>query len=461
MSLTYRTQNPATGELITTFPHATEQEIQDAMARAHAAYGTWSGLAIAERGKILLRLADLFEDNAEELAAIATREMGKNTREAIGEVKYCARIIRYFATEGVNFAADQELKNIDGQTAILRRRPIGAILGIMPWNFPYYQVARFAAPNLMLGNTLLLKHAEICAGSALKIQELMEQAGVIDGGYVNIFATHDQVSTIIADPRIQGVSLTGSERAGSAVAAQAGRHLKKAVLELGGSDPYIVLDSEDVAASARRALFSRLSNSGQACTSNKRIIVMDDIYDEFVAELTALAAELTPGNPAEANRQEYAPLSSEAAATGLMAQIDDARQAGATVHVGGQRPDLPGYYVAPTVLTDVPPTARAYSEELFGPVVMIYRVATEDEAIELANSSAYGLGGSVFSTDAQRAQAVADRLEVGMVHINAFNVGGEDLPFGGVKRSGFGRELGPLGMDEFVNKQLLTINTPR
>ena len=461
MTTTYRTQNPATGELIEEFPFATDDEIQQAMADAATAYDTWSEMEMAERGRILNNLADLFEEHAEDLAAQATREMGKNTREALGEVKYCARIIRYYANEGERLAADQELKNIDGQTAILRRRPIGTILGIMPWNFPYYQVVRFAAPNLMLGNTVILKHAEICAGSAQKIAELMHEAGVIDGAYINVFATHEQVSTMIADPRIQGVSLTGSERAGSAVAEQAGRHLKKAVLELGGSDPYIVLDSADVATSARRALFSRLSNTGQACTSNKRIIVMDDIYDEFVAELTKLAQELTPGNPADANRSEYAPLSSESAAENLMAQIEDARQAGATVHVGGSRPELPGYYVAPTVLTDVPESSRAFSEELFGPVVMVYRVQTEDEAIELANSSSYGLGGSVFSTDEQRAQAVADRLEVGMVHINAFNVGGEDLPFGGVKRSGFGRELGPLGMDEFVNKQLLTINAPR
>lgn len=461
MTTTYRTQNPATGELIEEFPYATDDDIQQAMADAAKAYTSWSALAMSERGSILSKLADLFEENAEELAAQATLEMGKNSREAIGEVKYCARIIRYYATEGERLAADQELKNIDGQTAILRRRPIGTILGIMPWNYPYYQVVRFAAPNLMLGNTVILKHAEICAGTALKIQELMRQSGVPEGAYVNVFATHEQVSTMIADPRIQGVSLTGSERAGAAVAEQAGRHLKKAVLELGGSDPYIVLDSDDIARSARRALFSRLSNSGQACTSNKRIIVMDNIYDEFVAELTKLAEQLTPGDPAQAKRNEYAPLSSQAAAEGLMEQIEDARKAGATVHVGGHRPELPGYYVAPTVLTDVPETSRAYSEELFGPVVTIYRVQTEDEAIELANSSSYGLGGSVFSTDEQRAQAVADQLDVGMVHINAFNVGGEDLPFGGVKRSGFGRELGPLGMDEFVNKQLLTINTPR
>lgn len=461
MSNTYRTQNPATGELIEEFPFATDEAIQQALADADQAYRSWSALPMSERGQVLLKLADLFEENAEELAAQATLEMGKNTREAIGEVKYCARIIRYFANEGERLAADQELKNIDGQTAILRRRPVGTILGIMPWNFPYYQVARFAIPNLMLGNTVILKHAEICAGSALKIQKYMREAGVPEGAYVNIFATHEQVSAMIADPRIQGISLTGSERAGAAVGEQAGRHLKKAVLELGGSDPYIVLDSADVAASARRALFSRLSNSGQACTSNKRMIVMDDIYDEFVAELAKLASELSPGNPSDANRNEYAPLSSEAAAVGLMAQIDEARQAGATVHTGGQRPDLPGYYVAPTVMTDIPKDSRAYSEELFGPVVMVYRVQTEDEAIELANSSSYGLGGSVFSTDETRAQHVADRLDVGMVHINAFNVGGEDLPFGGVKRSGFGRELGPLGMDEFVNKQLLTITSAK
>lgn len=461
MRTSYRIQNPTTGELIKEFPFATDREIDQAVGAAADAFVTWAARPIAERGQVLLRLAQLFEDHADELAALATREMGKNMREALGEVNYCASIIRYYATEGERLAADQELKNIDGQRAILRRRPIGTILGIMPWNFPYYQVIRFAIPNLMLGNTVILKHAEICAGTALKIKELMDRAGIDPGTYGNIFATHEQVSRMLTDPRIHGVSLTGSERAGAAVAEQAGRNLKKVVLELGGSDPYIVLDSADVAASARRALFSRMANSGQTCTSNKRVIVMADIYDEFLAELTRLARELTPGDPADAQRHEYAPLSSEDAAQGLMAQIDDARKAGATIHVGGHRPELPGYYVAPTVMTDVPSSARASSEELFGPVVVIYRVNSDQEAIELANSSSYGLGGSVFSVDEQRAQAVADRLQAGMVHVNAFNPGGADLPFGGVKRSGFGRELGPLGMDEFVNKQLLTINTPR
>ena len=458
---TFALQNPSTGQEEEQFNRINDADRDAILDRATAAGEQWRKTSIAQRADVLRKTAKLFQENKKQLAEHIGREMGKLTRWAEAEIDIVSDIFTWYAEHAHELLADEQLSQQGAQQTWVRKEPLGVVLGIMPWNFPYYQVIRFAAPNLMLGNTVILKHAEICAGTALKIQELMREAGVIEGAYINVFATHEQVSTIIADPRIQGVSLTGSERAGSAVAEQAGRHLKKAVLELGGSDPYIVLDSADVATSARRALFSRMSNSGQTCTSNKRIIVMDDIYDEFVAELTKLASELTPGNPSDANRTEYAPLSSEAAAIGLMEQIEDARKAGATVHVGGQRPDLPGYYVAPTVLTDVPETARAYSEELFGPVVMIYRVHTEDEAIELANSSSYGLGGAVFSADEARAQAVADRLEVGMVHINAFNVGGEDLPFGGVKRSGFGRELGPLGMDEFVNKQLITINTPR
>lgn len=457
MRTTYRTQNPATGELVHEFPFASDDEIQEVLARSSKAYPEWSDMGMSERGNILLRLADLFDEHAEEMAEQVTQEMGKSKSEAVWEIGFCAQIIRYYATEGERLAADQILKNIDGQNALLRRRPLGPILGIMPWNFPYYQVIRLAAPNLMLGNTVILKHAEICAGTAIKMQELMEAAGVVDGAYLNVFATHEQVSTIIADPRVQGVSLTGSERAGAAVAEQAGRHLKKCVLELGGSDPYIVLDSSDIAESARQALQARMFNTGQACTSNKRLIVMDDIYDEFVAELTKQFKQLVPGDPTNASAGEYAPLSSEAAANGLLEQIQDAREAGAKVHAGGDRPDLPGYYVEPTVLTDIPKSARAYKEELFGPVAMVYRVKTAQEAIELANSSSYGLGGSVYSTDEDYAQQVADHLDVGMVHINGFNVGGADLPFGGVKRSGFGRELGPMGMDEFVNKQLLTV----
>lgn len=452
----YRVQNPTTGEIEETFDFATDAEISQALADSAQAYEDWSARPMAERGEILLRLADLLDENAEKLAAQATREMGKPAREAVGEVKYCAQIVRYYANEGETLTADQELKNFDGTTAIIRRLPLGPLLGIMPWNYPYYQVVRFMAPNLMLGNTIMLKHAEICPGSAQLIAELIHQAGVPGGAYQNLFATHEQISTIIADDRIQGVSLTGSERAGSAIAEQAGRHLKKAVLELGGSDPYIVLDSEDAAASAKLALRFRMSNTGQACTSNKRMIVMDDIYDEFVEALTAEATKLTPGDPADSQRGEYAPVSSEQAADLLVEQIKDAAANGATIHTGGVREDRPGYYVQPTVITDITPDARAYTEELFGPVAMVYKVSSEQEAIELANSSSYGLGGSVFSTDAEKGRKVAEQLEVGMTHVNGFNTGGAHLPFGGIKRSGYGRELGPLGMDEFVNKQLLT-----
>src|SRR5699024_1294643 len=260
MSHVYRTQDPATGELIKEYPFASDDEIQEVSTRSAEAYTSWSAMEMSARGQILLKLADLFEENAEKMAAQVTREMGKSRAEALWEVGFCAQIIRYYATEGERLTADEELKNIDGQRAILRRRPLGPILGIMPWNFPYYQVLRLAAPNLMLGNTIILKHAEICAGTALMIQDLMTQAGVIDGAYLNVFATHDQISTIIADPRVQGVSLTGSERAGAAIAEQAGRHLKKAVLELGGSDPYIILDSSNIAETARQAFGARMFN---------------------------------------------------------------------------------------------------------------------------------------------------------------------------------------------------------
>lgn len=453
----FRTQNPATGEIEKEFDTATDEQIEQALATTDEAYRAWSARPMAERGAILQRVADLFDERAEELAAIATREMGKPLREAIGEVKYVAQIFRYYATEGEELSKDQELRNIDGTRCVIQRRPVGGLLGIMPWNFPYYQVARFAAPNLMLGNTILLKHAEICAASALAIAELLAEAGVPEGVYQNVFATHDQVSTIIAAPQIQGVSLTGSERAGAIVAEQAGRHLKKVVLELGGSDPYIILSSDDVATSAKTALRTRLSNAGQACTSNKRMIVMEDIYDEFVDALVAEAQTLTAGDPAASERGTYAPVSSESAAEGLIEQITDAAQNGATIRAGGQRAERDGYYVQPTVITDITPAARAYQEELFGPVAMVYKVSSEQEALSLANDSAYGLGGSVFSTDVDQATRIAEQLEVGMSHVNGYNTSGADLPFGGVKRSGYGRELGPLGMDEFVNKRLFTI----
>lgn len=453
----YRILNPATGQVVEEFPTATDEQIQKVLEAAHGAFESWKEVPIAERAKVVARVGELFTERSEELASIITEEMGKPLSQSRGEARFCTDIFNYFAAEGPALAADQPIKPIGGGQARIEKRPVGALLGIMPWNYPYYQVARFAAPNLVLGNTIVLKHAETCPRSALAIQQIMDDAGVPAGAYVNVFASHNQIADIIADERIQGVSLTGSERAGAAIGAIAGANLKKAVLELGGSDPYVVLDTHDVKASAAAAWATRMENTGQACNSNKRMIVMNDIYDEFVAELVEQARNLRPGNPAEDAEGTFAPLASRAAAEGLANQLKDAVDKGATLHAGGKLVNGLGAYFAPAVLTGVTKDMRAYYEELFGPVAVVYKVASDDEALSLANDTPYGLGGAVFSTDAERARKFARRLESGMASVNAAGADGADMPFGGVKRSGFGRELGPLGMDEFVNKRLLYI----
>ena len=452
MSLSYRVQSPINDEVLETFETATDAEIQDTIAKATDAYRQWSALSLAQRGEALGRLAQLFRDNKEELSRLSCIEMGKFYEEMIEETEFSADIIQYYADNGEKFAAEQTIPTPDGD-AIVRRLPIGPLVGIMPWNFPYYQVARFIGPNLMLGNTIILKHAEICPRSALAVEKLVREAGIPEGVYNHVFASHDQIADIIADDRIQGVSLTGSERAGSAIASQAGKYLKKSVLELGGTDPYIILDTPDVAAAAQQAWTTRMANTGQACNSNKRLIVMDDIYDEFVAELVKLAEKMTPTTWDKYVDNGYTPLSSRSAAETLRSQLEDAVSAGATLHVGGELSET-GAYISPAVITDIPRGSESYYAEFFGPVAEVYRVSSEEEALELANDSRYGLGGAVFSADEQRAKALAAKLEVGMANVNTPAGEGAELPFGGVKRSGYGRELGPLGMDEFVNKQL-------
>jgi len=453
----YQVVNPATGQLEREFPTATDAEISEVLGRAERGYLSWRHTSKAERADILRRVAQLYRDRSSDLGAIITREMGKTTAEAKGELKFTAAIYRYYAEQGPELLKDEPLPSRTPGAAWVRKSPIGPLLGIMPWNYPYYQVARFAAPNLMIGNTIVLKHAPQCPESALAMEQIFHDAGLPADAYINVFATNEQVAAMIADPRISGVSVTGSERAGSAVATQAGEHLKKVVLELGGSDPFIVLDTADLAGVAKAAADARMENAGQACNASKRMIVADGVYDEFIREFTkAMAAQVTgdPTDPATT----YGPLSSERAAQNLMDQINDAVGKGATVHTGGHRVDRPGAFVEATVLSGVTPAMRAYTEELFGPAAVVYRVADADEAVELANSSAYGLGGAVFSSDEALALDVADRLDVGMVWINQPEGGGPELPFGGTKRSGVGRELGPLGIDEFVNKKL--IHTP-
>jgi succinate-semialdehyde dehydrogenase/glutarate-semialdehyde dehydrogenase len=452
--MTYQVVNPATGQLEREYPTATDAEISEILGRAERGYASWRRSKKSERTDILRRVAELYADRADELAAIITREMGKTTAEAQGELEFTVGIYRYYADHGPELLKDEPLASNTPGTAWVRKSSIGALLGIMPWNYPYYQVARFAAPNLMIGNTIILKHAPQCPESALAMEQIFRDAGLPEDAYINVFATNEQVAEMVADPRIAGVSVTGSERAGAAVAATAGQNLKKIVLELGGSDPFIVLDSADLPGVAQAAAAARMENGGQACNASKRMIVADGVYDEFVREFTkAMAAQVT-GDPTDPG-VNYGPLSSERAAQILMEQIDDAVRKGAVVHTGGHRVDRPGAFVEPTVLSGVTPEMRAFSEELFGPAAVVYRVPDADTAVELANSSAYGLGGAVFSGDEELALDVADRLDVGMVWINQAEGGGPELPFGGTKRSGVGRELGPLGIDEFVNKKLI------
>jgi len=450
----YQVTDPATGEVVRMFDFATDAEVEQAVSAATDAFTAWRERAVGERAAIVKRVAELFTERAEELAELISTEMGKRPSGGKGEAEFCTDIFAYYADKGPDLIADKPLAGHE-EKARIEYLPVGPILGVMPWNYPYYQVARFAAPNLIVGNTVLLKHAENCPTSALAIADIMRDAGVPDGVYQNLFATHEQVASMIGDPRVRGVSLTGSERAGTAVAEAAGRNLKKVVLELGGSDPYIILDTDDVEKAADIAWATRMENVGQACNSNKRMIVMEEVYDDFVAALTERAAQMKPRKPGEDGDDLYSPMVSRKAAEGLKAQLEDAVAKGATLHVGGELGEAA--YFAPAVLTGVTPQMRAFREELFGPVAVVYKVGSDEEAVELANAVDFGLGGAVWSTDEERAVKVARRLEVGMANVNTPAAEAADIPFGGTKRSGFGREMGPLGIDEFVNKRLFYV----
>ncbi|MFB8189321.1 NAD-dependent succinate-semialdehyde dehydrogenase [Microbacterium sp. NPDC055988] len=449
----YAVTDPTTNEIVRRYESATDAEVDAAVERAAAAYPAWRALTVEERCGYLAAVAAEYRADSQRLARIITREMGKTTAEALGEIGIVADIYDYYATNGPAFAADRPLPVATGE-AVVRTAPVGVLLGIMPWNYPYYQVARFAAPNLALGNTIVLKHAPSCPESAAAIAELFERVGLPEGAYENVYASEDQVARIIAHPAVQGVSLTGSERAGRAVGELAGRAMKKVVLELGGSDPFIVLQDADVDAAARAAVVGRMGNAGQACTASKRFIVADEVYDDFVERFTDLVGELRVGDPSEEGIS-FGPLSSEAAARSVIDQVDDATANGATVLTGGRRLDRPGAFVEPTILADVTPEARAYREEIFGPVAVVHRVGSIDAAVALANDTPYGLGSVIFGSDPALIADVADRLDVGMVSINGPSQTQADLPFGGVKASGIGRELGEYGMAEFVNRKLI------
>jgi acyl-CoA reductase-like NAD-dependent aldehyde dehydrogenase len=452
----FATVNPTTGETVREFAPLDDEEVRAALHDTAKSYASWSSSSLADRSAALDRLASLYRQHAGELARLTTLEMGKPVTQALGEVELAASIYDYYATKGPVLLADEELEIAGAGRALVRTGPIGPLLGVMPWNFPYYQVARFVAPNLLLGNTILLKHAPNCPQQSLRMQQLALEAGVPHGVYQNVFATNDQVAIMIASPEVQGVSLTGSERAGRAIGELAGRHLKKCVLELGGSDPFIVLADADLGAAVRAAVPARFGNAGQVCTSSKRFIVEDSVYDEFLEGFLAQAAEWQSRDPFD-EESRLGPLSSVAARDELMSQVQDAVDRGATLHLGGHVPDGPGAWFPATVLSNVRAGMRAHQEELFGPVAVMYRVATADEAVDLANDSPYGLGGAVFTSDPILADELADRLHVGMVGLNTTIKSAPDLPFGGVKNSGVGRELARFGLDEFSNKKLVRI----
>jgi succinate-semialdehyde dehydrogenase / glutarate-semialdehyde dehydrogenase len=449
----YTTTNPTTGKTEREFDSLTAEGVEDVLSRSIAAFDSWRSTSPADRAAALARTADLYEERADELAQAITTEMGKPTKQALGEVQLAAAIYRYYAEHGPDLLQSETL-DVDGaDESIVQTDPVGPLVGVMPWNYPYYQVARFVAPNLMAGNTIILKHASICAGSALLMATQLHEAGVPDDVYINVFASSDQIADMIADPRVRGVSLTGSEAAGASVAETAGRNLKKAVLELGGSDPFIILDTENVEKMARTAAQARLSNAGQACNSPKRFIVPDKYFDDFVQGITKEFEGATIGDPSHPDTT-VGPLSSVDARDKVVEQVKTAVSQGATLHTGGEAVEGDGAFMSPAVLTGVTKDMDAYSEEIFGPVAMVYRVSSVDEAVALANDVDFGLSGSVWGTDLDKAQDVADQLEVGMAYINEHGTTLPGLPFGGVKRSGFGRELGRWGMGEFVNTRL-------
>lgn len=455
MTSMYAVVDPATGETVKEYPTITDDDLRRAIDRADRAHREWSkSTSVAERAALVRRVGELHAERRKELADIIVAEMGKPVGQARGEVDFCASIYEFYADNAEKLMADEPVELLAGEgSAVVRRSSLGALLGIMPWNFPYYQVARFAGPNLVIGNTILLKHAPQCPQSAEAMAQMYADAGFPDGAYVNIYATNEQIEGVIADPRVRGVSVTGSERAGAAVAEIAGRHLKKVVLELGGSDPFIVLGTDDLDKTVEDAVAARIDNAGQSCNAAKRMIVLDEFYEPFLEKFTAALTAVKQGDPRERGIQ-CGPLSSKVAADRLEDQVRRAVEQGARVVAGGKRH---GNFFEPTVLTDITPDNDVYREELFGPVAQVYRVSSEDEAVKLANDTPFGLGSYVMTTDPEQAERVADQLDTGMVYVNIVGADGAELPFGGTKRSGFGRELGRYGADEFVNKKLIRI----
>ena len=456
--MAYQSTNPYTGKVEKTFADISPAQLEEKLQHADDCFKTdWRERSFAARAVILKSAAALMRERAQALAELITREMGKLIAQSLGEVALSAAILDYYADHAEQFLAPEKLTTPKGE-ALVESSPIGVLFGVEPWNYPYYQIARFAAPNLMAGNVVMVKHASSVPQCALAFEQLLHDAGAPEGAYTNLFISKEQVAQVIEDPRIRAVALTGSEGAGAIVAAQAGKHLKKTTLELGGSDAFIVLEDADLDKAVKHAVSGRMGNAGQACTASKRFIVVDALTHRFLEKFQTALGQFTPGDPMD-KATTLAPLSSSQALENLLKQVDGAVSHGARLVTGGKRIDgQQGSFMQPTILTDISANNPAYKEEFFGPVALFFRVADEDAAVALANDSPFGLGGSVFTQDIERGKRVARKIDTGMVFINSGAVSSPELPFGGIKNSGYGRELSGAGIQEFVNKKLIRVN---
>ena len=449
----YQSVNPFDGKPIKNFDEMNNAELEKAMAAADECYLGWRKFSFAARAVVVAKAARILREKTDEFARIMTLEMGKRFEEAQGEVALSSDILDYYAENAETFLAPVRLNPAVGE-AMIESTPLGVIFGVQPWNFPYYQLARFAAPNLMAGNVVIVKHAGCVPQCALAFEKLWIDAGAPAGTYTNLLISHEQVNQVIDDPRIQGVALTGGVEAARGVAARAGMNLKKSTMELGGNDAFIVLEDADIEKTVKWAVWAKMNNTGQCCVAAKRFIVVESIAEEFLNHFKKALSAFSPGDPMK-KETTLAPLSTESALIQLLAQIKNAVAKGATVLLGGNRFDHPGSFMQPTILTNIQPENPAFREEFFGPVALFFRVKNEEEAIALPNNSEYGLGGSVFTKDVARGKRVASRVETGMMFINHPTWTTAELPFGGIKHSGYGRELSCLGIQEFVNKKLI------
>jgi len=455
--MTYQSINPYNDKILQSFDELTDLKLEHAIETATTCFETWRHMSFAHRAAIVSRAAVIMRERTEEFAQPMTLEMGKLIGQAREEVLLSAHILDYYARNAEAFLAPHDLMPSSGEATVVSA-PFGVLFGVQPWNFPYYQLARFAAPNLMAGNVVMVKHASCVPQCAVAFEKLWLEAGAPIGAYTNLFISHDQVNRVIDDPRIKGIALTGSVEAGKSIAARAGQNLKKTTMELGGNDAFIVLDDADLEKTVEWAVWAKMNNSGQCCVAAKRFIVVEKLADLFLEKFKAALMELKPGDPMD-TATTLGPLSTESALLKLLNQVEEAVARGAGIVLGGNRIDRAGSFMQPTILDNIKSDNPAYREEFFGPVALFFRVKDEDEAVALANDSDFGLGGSVFTQDIEWGKFVANRIDTGMVFINHPTWTACDLPFGGIKNSGYGRELSSLGIQEFVNKKLIRIDS--